>query len=112
MRAHGNIEMIPEDLANQQAEDLVHNNSNNRMNVLPNNPGQLQQQQPFFGAHLNFPRSNLGNAGPGLVHQRSGPIDGGINHGNQGINLVYGFQNAVHAGSYLPQQRSNPYLPH
>ncbi len=56
----------------------------------PNN-GQLQQQQPLFGAYLNFPRSNLGNAGPHLVHQRSGLIDVGYNLGNQVSNLVYGF---------------------
>jgi hypothetical protein len=68
---------------------------------------QAQQQQPLFGAPLNFPRSNNGNAGPNLVHQRSGPIDVGLNYGNQGSNLVYSFQNAVHAGSNLAQQRAN-----
>ncbi len=66
----------------------------------PNNPGPLQQQQPYFGAHLVFPRSNL-------VHQRFGPIDAGSNPDDQGSNLVYGFKNAIHAGSNLVQQSAS-----
>ena len=104
--------MIPEELDNQQVEDVLQNYSNQRnVNDQPNNISQLHQQQPYIGAHLNILHSNPGDAGNNLVQQRSGPSDGGHNLGNQGSNLVYGFQNAVHPGSYLPQQRSNLYLP-
>jgi hypothetical protein len=64
------MQIIPEDLDN--VENGLQNGVDNLNAIMqPDNPGQLQQQQPYFGAHLNFPSANLGRLGPNLVQQRS-----------------------------------------
>ncbi len=57
------------------------------LNMQQSNTRQLNQQQPYFGAHLSMPRSNLGNLGPNLAQKHSNLVPENIDIVQLGYNL-------------------------